>query len=182
MPPSLSSPRVVSQTTQAAKLSFSSIIKRSVLVLGCVAALPGCATLMSDDHQSIVVTSDPLGAACQVRQGGSFVASVSQTPGTILVSKSRHDIAIDCERAGYYPGAAVLQPEFQGWTFGNILYGGSIGLLVDTSTSAVNQYPHWVQVLMKPLRERSESRAERERLSEIDETRRQALQEGLTVQ
>ena len=111
--------------------------------------LSGCATLASDDHQSIMVTSDPPGAMCQVREGAHVVTVVNQTPATILVGKSRHDIAIDCEKPGYYPGAAVLQPHFQDWTLGNILYGGTIGLAVDTSTGAINEYPHWVEVLMK---------------------------------
>jgi hypothetical protein len=123
--------------------------RRSLLVMTCLTGLPGCATLFTDDHQSIVVTSEPVGAMCEVRQGGAFIATVAQTPGTVLVGKSRHDIAIDCTRPGYYPGAAVVQPHFQDWTFGNIIYGGSIGLLADTSTGAVNEYPHWVSVLMR---------------------------------
>jgi hypothetical protein len=130
-------------------LSISRCARRSLLVMTCLAGLPGCATLFSDDHQSIVVTSDPVGATCEVRQGGAFIATIAQTPGTVLVGKSRHDIAIDCTRPGYFPGAAVLQPHFQDWTFGNILYGGSVGLLVDTSSGAVNEYPHWVSVLMR---------------------------------
>jgi DNA-binding beta-propeller fold protein YncE len=111
--------------------------------------LPACATLLTDDHQSIYITSDPPGAACRVREGGKMIGVVSPTPGTILVGKSRHDIAIDCTRAGYYPGAAVLQSHFQDMTYGNILYGGSIGLLVDTSSGAIREYPRWVSVLMK---------------------------------
>ena len=124
----------------------------NLLAAACLIGLSSCATLLSDDQQSIVVTSDPVGATCQVRQGGAFIATVPVTPGTILVGKSRHDIAIDCTRVGYFPGAAVLEPHFQDWTYGNILYGGSVGLLVDTSSGAINEYPHWVSVQMKPTR------------------------------
>src|SRR5580692_3000072 len=81
---------------------FSGIIGRSFLLMACAAGLPGCATLITDDHQSIMITSDPPGATCQVREGGGFVGTVNETPGTILVAKSRHDIAIDCTRPGYY--------------------------------------------------------------------------------
>ena len=122
---------------------------RSLLAMTCLVGLSGCATLVSDDQQSVVVTSDPVGATCQVRQGGAYVTTVARTPGTILVGKSRHDIAIDCTRPGYFPGAAVLEPRFQNWTFGNILYGGSVGLLVDTSSGAINEYPRWASVIMK---------------------------------
>ena len=123
--------------------------RRSFLAMTCLVAVSGCATFVSDDHQSIVITSEPVGATCQVRQGEVLVGTVATTPGTILVGKSRHDIAIDCTRPGYFPGAAVLEPHFQGWTFGNMLYGGTVGLLVDTSSGAINQYPHWVSVYMR---------------------------------
>jgi hypothetical protein len=160
---------------RAAAEPFSSrILIQSAVIFALVLALPGCATVTTDDHQSIVVTSDPLGATCRVREGGAIVAVVNATPATILVGKSRHDIGIDCTRPGYYPGAAVLEPHFQGWTFGNILYGGSLGLLVDASSGAMNEYPHWVKVLMKPL----SPRADPERLSEAEAARREALQNG----
>ena len=144
---------------------------RFTIAMILLAGLPGCATIASDDHQSIVVTSDPPGATCQVREGADIVAVVNQTPGTILVGKSRHDIAIDCEKPGYYPGAAVLQPHFQDWTFGNILYGGTVGVAVDASTGAMNEYPRWVDVLMKRRPYRGESRAESDRLSQMEDLR-----------
>ena len=153
---------------------FDRIVIRSAFVVALAVVLPGCATVTTDDHQSIVVTSDPLGATCRVREGGETVAVVNETPGTILVGKSRHDIGIDCTRPGYYPGAAVLEPHFQGWTFGNILYGGALGVIVDASSGAINEYPHWVKVLMKPL----SSRAEPERLSEIEAERQRAPRDG----
>src|ERR1700682_967205 len=91
-------------------------LRRCMIVLACFVGLSACATLVTDDHQSMIVTSDPPGATCQVRQGGGAVAVIGQTPGTILVGKSRHDIAVDCIRAGYYPGAAVIQSHFQDMT------------------------------------------------------------------
>jgi len=158
------------------------IFARSLLVMACAAGLPGCATLVTDDHQSIVVTSDPPGATCQVREGGGPVGVIDQTPGTILVAKSRHDIAIDCIRPGYYPGAAVLESHFQDMTFGNILYGGTIGLLVDTSSGAIKEYPRFVAVLMHRRPVLGESPAETRRLSEIEIGRQHLLRERFRLQ
>jgi hypothetical protein len=145
-----------------ARSRLGGVARGSFVGVICVAGLSGCATLVTDDQQSIVVTSEPVGATCQVRQGAAYVATVLRTPGTILVGKSRHDIAIDCVQAGYFPGAAVLQPHFQNMTFGNILYGGSLGLLVDTSSGAINEYPHWVSVLMRPQSSRGQVMSESE--------------------
>ena len=144
-------------------------IRRALLALACIAGVQGCATLVTDDHQSIVITSDPVGATCQVRQGAAYVGTVTKTPGTIYVGKSRHDIAIDCTRPGYFPGAAVLEPHFQDMTIGNIIYGGSIGVLVDTSTGAINEYPHWVSIIMKRQGPRGEAVARAERRPEVDD-------------
>jgi hypothetical protein len=143
--------------------------------MSSLVGLAGCATLMTDDHQSIVVKSDPPGATCQVREGGTVIGTIAQTPGTVYVGKSRHDIAIDCSRFGYYPGAAVLQPNFQNWTFGNILYGGNLGLLVDTSSGAINEYPRIVTVFMNRLPRPGESAEQTNRLAAMEEARQRAL-------
>ena len=148
---------------------FGRIVRRSAFVMTLALVPPGCATVTTDDHQSIVVTSDPLGTTCRVREGGATVAVISATPATILVGKSRHDIGVDCDKPGYYPGAAGLEPHLQGWIFGNILYGGSLGVMVDAASGAMNEYPHWVKVLTKPL----SSRTDPERLSELEAERRQ---------
>jgi hypothetical protein len=160
----------------------TSLVGRSLLTIACVIGLSACATLVTDDQQSIVVTSDPLGATCNVRQGGTYVATVQETPGTILVAKSRHDIAIDCTRPGYYPGAAVLEPHFQEMTWGNILYGGSIGVLVDTSSGAINEYPHWVSVIMKPQTMRFERRADAERPPVVEAEPERVTREAFILQ
>ncbi len=150
---------------------LAGIVRRSAIVAALALALPGCATITTDDHQSIVVTSDPPGATCRVREGGTVVAVVAETPGTVLVGKSRHDIGIDCSRPGYYPGAAVLEPHFQERILGNIIYGGAAGVMTDLATGAVNEYPHWVKVLMRPLHPRSPT----ERLSEAEVEHRMAV-------
>ena len=149
-----------------------------MVVLAWSVGLPGCATLVTDDHQSMIVTSDPPGATCDVRQGGASVAQIGQTPATIMIGKSRHDIGIDCVRAGYYPGAAVVEPHFQGMTLGNAIYGGLIGLLVDTSSGAINEYPRWVAVLMERRAKQGESLEETQRLAQIQAARRAALRAG----
>lgn len=148
-----------------------------ILVL-CSVGLSACATLVTDDHQSIAIKSDPPGAVCDVQEGGTVVGGVDSTPGTVYVGKSRHDIAVNCSLTGYYHGTAVLQPRFQDWTFGNILYGGTLGLLVDTSSGAINEYPRAVTVLMTRIPRPGERPEETERLSAIEAARHRALANG----
>jgi hypothetical protein len=153
-------------------------MRRLALILSCVTGLPGCATLVTDDHQSIAIRSDPLGAACQVQQGADLVATISQTPGTAFLVKGRHDLAINCALPGYYPGAAVVESHFQDMTYGNVLIGGLVGVLVDTSSGAIKEYPRTVIVLLDRRPVPGETQAETDRLARITEVRRNAMRTG----
>jgi hypothetical protein len=73
------------------------------------------------------------------------------TPGVVTVSKSKEDIQAHCTKAGWQDGVATIPSNFQGWTVGNIILGGVIGLGVDAATGAINEYPHTFQIPMVPL-------------------------------
>jgi hypothetical protein len=134
----------------------------------------GCATLVTDDHQALSVRSDPSGAACEVRQGGDLIGVVGQTPGTTQVPKSRHDLAVDCTLPGYYQGAAVLPSHFQDMTYGNLLIGGLLGLLVDTSSGAIKEYPRSVIVLLERKPVPGEPQEQADTIARITAARRNA--------
>ena len=141
------------------------------LFLSSIVGLTGCATIMTDDHQAIAVETDPPGARCQVFQGGVPIGVIDATPGTVYLAKGRHDVTIGCDRYGYFPKAVAVQPHFQDWTVGNILYGGSLGVLVDASSGAINEYPHTVTVLMNRQPRVGEKVADTERLSQLEAAR-----------
>jgi hypothetical protein len=46
---------------------------------------------------------------------------------------------------------AIGPSNFEGWTVGNLLLGGIIGLGVDAATGAINEYPHAFQIAMTPM-------------------------------
>jgi hypothetical protein len=120
----------------------------AVFALGVL--LPGCATITSGTTHTIAVLSEPPGAACQIRRNGELIAVVNPTPGTVSISKSTRDLAVDCTRSGNQPGVAVVKPEFQAMTLGNVLVGGLIGLAVDAASGAMGTYPANVTVVLAP--------------------------------
>lgn len=131
-----------------------------LLALLLVALLPACATVTSGTSQNISVISEPPGATCQLQRDGSVVGVVNPTPGTVNVSKSNRDMAVNCSRPGSLPAVQVVRAEFQGMTAGNILLGGVIGLAVDAASGAMAQYPTTVTVILPP--EHFASQAERD--------------------
>jgi hypothetical protein len=125
-------------------------MKRVVLALLAALVLPACSTITEGPSQGMLVTTDPPGARCEVKQRGEVIATIEQTPGTVVVHKSPFDITIDCTRPGHFPGAAVVDSRMDNMTYGNLLIGGAVGLIVDASTGAWNQYPRTVRIRMMP--------------------------------
>ncbi|HEY1836288.1 MAG: hypothetical protein WBQ17_12550 [Rhizomicrobium sp.] len=113
-------------------------------------ALSGCASIVKGTSQTIAITTPPTSDADCVlssKEGNWTVRS----PGAVTVEKSKEDILVRCMKPGWQDAAATIPSDFQGWTLGNLLIGGVIGLGVDAATGAINEYPHAFQVPMIPL-------------------------------
>lgn len=112
--------------------------------------LSGCASIVKGTSQSILITTPPTtGAYCILtsKEGNWTVTS----PGAVTVSKSRENIIVTCTKEGFQEAVASIPSNFEGWTVGNILIGGVIGLGVDAATGAINDYPDAFQVPMTPM-------------------------------
>jgi len=110
----------------------------------------GCATLTKGTTQTVTVNTDPAGAICTLSRDGKTVAIVNPTPGSIPVEKASGAISVLCKKTTYQDAAGTLASEFQAMTFGNILFGGLIGVAVDAASGAMNQYPDMVTITMIP--------------------------------
>lgn len=121
----------------------------AILVLGA-SALTGCATLTTGTDQTVEVTTDPEGAACTFTRNGQTIGVVDPTPGTVTVAKANADILIRCTKTGYLDNTGKVGSTFQAWTFGNILFGGLIGVFIDIASGATSEYEPRVQITMVP--------------------------------
>jgi hypothetical protein len=101
--------------------------------------------------QNIVVNTSPPGATCAFyREGGLKIASVSGTPGSALVSKTKHNIWIACVKPGYEMATYLNHSGVAGGTFGNIIAGGGIGWAIDSASGADNKYDAVVNLSLSP--------------------------------
>lgn len=120
-----------------------------VVVVGLTS---GCASITGTTNQSVSVqTREPggkevTGAACELtnNKGKWFVT----TPGSVMVHRSNDDMQVLCNKADLEPGRAGVVSETKGSMFGNIIFGGAIGAVVDHSSGAAYEYPAFIQVLM----------------------------------
>jgi hypothetical protein len=125
-------------------------LKRLLPALLLVALLPACATITTGTSQSIAVMTEPPGASCTLSRDGGVIAVVNPTPGTVTVSKSTRDIAVNCSRPGHLPGVASHTAQFQGMTVGNVLLGGLIGFGIDAASGALSYYPASLTLALPP--------------------------------
>lgn len=120
------------------------------LVAGAGFQLSACASIIKGSSASVAITTPPVqGAMCTLSspEGNWQVTS----PGSVTVSRSKHDIQVRCTKEGYQDAAAVIPSSFEGWTLGNLIIGGVIGVGVDAATGALNDYPNAFQVPMTQL-------------------------------
>jgi len=112
--------------------------------------MSACSTITTGTTQSIIVTSEPSGAVCQVTRDGQLIGVVNPTPGSLTLSKSSKDLVINCSRPGYQAGVNIVKADFQAATLGNILLGGVVGLAIDAASGAMGNYPPSAAVMMAP--------------------------------
>ena len=106
--------------------------------------LTGCASITESKNQSMsVTTGDITGAMCTLSNSkGSYF--VNSTPGTVSVRNACDPLAITCTKKGYVPSnpaAGTVQDKAKSMAWGNIVFGGIIGIAVDRSNGAGCQYP-----------------------------------------
>ena len=105
-------------------------MKRFAAVLGIV-ALSACASIMHGTSQDVGISSSPTTATVTVdNQGGG------QTPYIAHLSRKDNHV-IKLALAGYAPAEMTLTRKTSGWVWGNVLFGGIIGLAVDAMTGGL---------------------------------------------
>jgi hypothetical protein len=118
----------------------------------------GCASIVHGGPRNIVVNSQPTGAKVaiskfdtgEVVHGGTTPFTVSLSPRRGFFKGQSYDLRI--ELPGHRLANVTVRSEISGWYFGNILFGGLIGMLiVDPATGAMwNLTPQRVDQSLSP--------------------------------
>lgn len=117
--------------------------------------LVGCASITGTTNQNVSVqTKEPtgtelVGASCELsnKKGKWFIT----TPGTVGISRSNDDIQVSCTKDGYLQGRQGVVSDTKGMMFGNIIFGGGIGAIIDHNSGAAYEYPSVIQVVMSRI-------------------------------
>ena len=121
---------------------------RLMAIVGLGLASSACATIISGTTQDLYVDSEPKGASCKIDRQGAVVGMINPTPGKVNVPRHKDNIVVSCALDGYEQSNEVLASSFSGATFGNLLLGGIVGVVIDASSGANNKYPERIVVVM----------------------------------
>ncbi len=114
-------------------------------------ALSGCASIVNGQTQVLSVKTSMQGAevhkadCTMINNKGTWYVT---TPGTVSVHRSFQDLHVTCNLEGMDPGTVTVKSSTKAMAFGNILFGGIIGVGVDTGTGAAYDYPQLISVEM----------------------------------
>jgi hypothetical protein len=111
--------------------------------LALAAAACGCASIMHGTKQDIGIASSPTGAKVVVDNGAP-----STTPYVAKLSrKDNHIVKLTLD--GFAPAELTLTKSVSGWVWGNLVFGGLIGLAVDAISGGLyNLTPDQLQTAL----------------------------------
>ncbi len=118
-------------------------------------SLVGCASITGTTNQNVSVQTkestgtELVGASCELgnKKGKWFIT----TPGTVGISRSNDDLQVSCTKDGYLQGRQGVVSDTKGMMFGNIIFGGGIGAIIDHNSGAAYEYPSVIQIMMSRI-------------------------------
>ena len=99
-------------------------MKRFALTVAALLST-GCASIMHGTSQDVGISSSPTNANVTVDK-----VAQGQTPVVAKLSRKDNHI-VRLELDGYAPAEMTLTRSVSGWVWGNVVFGGLIGLAVD---------------------------------------------------
>jgi hypothetical protein len=110
---------------------FKRLLTPSAAALPLAALLTACATIMHGTTQGVTLASTP--SSARVLVDGKAVGT---TPAVAkLARKTNHVVRFELD--GYQPFEAPLTRKTSGWAWGNLIFGGLIGIAIDAGNGAL---------------------------------------------
>ncbi len=118
-------------------------LKLKFLAIPAILLLTGCASIVSKSSWPITINSSPSEAKISIKDKKGIEIYTGNTPATLKLksgagffSKARYQVTF--EKVGYDKKVVPVEFKLNGWYFGNIIFGGPLGLLIiDPATGAM---------------------------------------------
>lgn len=128
---------------------------RTITFVLAFAMLSGCASIVNDSSSPVRIETYSANGAevkdmdCKLEN--DYGAQSFKTPGTVQVRRSSKDLQIVCSKAGEADAKGVAVSRANGGMFGNIIFGGGIGAIIDHNKGTAYTYPQWIRLVVGKL-------------------------------
>lgn len=127
-------------------------IRYASVALAVLISCSGCATITSNEMQTVALNTKTADgqpvekAKCTLKNDkGTWQAD---SPGMVAVHRSAEDLMVECKKEGIADGILRAISRAAGGMFGNIIFGGGIGAIIDHSKGTGYDYPNDLPVKM----------------------------------
>lgn len=120
-------------------------------ILAAATSLTACSSIVSKSDYPVAITSIPSEAQFTIRDVSGKAIESGTTPKTITLKSSagyfkKQSYTVEFQKEGYPSRTVEIVSSVDGWYFGNILFGGLIGMLiVDPATGAMYNLPAGIE-------------------------------------
>ncbi len=125
---------------------MTNILTATLLVL-----VSGCASITQSEMQRVSVTASHEGKALKdtdcalTNDRGTWTV---KAPAQVDVRKSGENLSVVCKKEGFVDGLLTAVSRAAGSMFGNIIFGGGIGAIIDHNKGTGYDYPDVMPVQM----------------------------------
>ncbi|MCP4684588.1 MAG: PEGA domain-containing protein [bacterium] len=112
--------------------------KRILFLVAALAAITicaGCASIIHGSKQDILFETSPAGATVQVSDAKGVMYGPCETPCSLELQRKR-EYVVNFSKEGYNDAEFHIERKSDGWIWGNILFGGVIGIIIDFSNGS----------------------------------------------
>jgi hypothetical protein len=123
-----------------------------IAIFFAISTLCGCSSIVSKSEYPVAINSSPDQATFIIKNRAGQEIHSGITPQTVTLKSSAgffkgESYSIALNKEGYSEKQFTLTSTVDGWYFGNILFGGLVGMLiVDPATGAMYKLPPSVDV------------------------------------
>lgn len=124
---------------------------KKLFLLGLI-TLTGCASITSEGTQSLrIEVEDEAGVEltnldCTLQNDkGTYTL---KSPGNVLVKKSGQNLSVICKNESENSAKGALVSRAGAGMWGNLVFGGGIGAIIDHNKGTAYNYPEWVRLVM----------------------------------
>ena len=123
--------------------SIKCALKCSMMALISVVLFSSCATIFTKTKYQLMVNSNPDGATLVITDKKGNDVYVGTTPASLMLKSSSGffsgaEYRVRISHPGYNDKIVTVSSKIEGWYFGNLLFGGLLGILIiDPATGAM---------------------------------------------